>query len=138
MKNNYIQIQGWMVSELNLSGNQLITYALIYGFSQDGNSEFTGSINYLCRWLGCSRPTAIKALKELTELNLVDKVQVENNNIVFNKYSANIIDLNNDSRGSKETLPPVKKLNGGSKETLPNNTIYNTRDIYIGKSEKFR
>ena len=30
----YITIQGWMVNELNLKGNSLIIYSIIYGFSQ--------------------------------------------------------------------------------------------------------
>ena len=35
MKNeNYITIQGWMVNELKLTGNDLICYALIYGFTK--------------------------------------------------------------------------------------------------------
>lgn len=38
---NFIAIQGFMVKELGLSGNELIAYALIYGFSQDNESEFS-------------------------------------------------------------------------------------------------
>jgi len=45
---DYIVIQGWMINELKLSGNDLLTYSLIYGFSKDGQSEYTGSIKYLC------------------------------------------------------------------------------------------
>ena len=44
---NYINIQAWMVKELNLTGNDLICYALIYGFSQDGETEFKGSLSYI-------------------------------------------------------------------------------------------
>ena len=29
---NFIAIQGWMINELQLKGNDLIVYALIYGF----------------------------------------------------------------------------------------------------------
>ena len=43
----YIAIQDWMISDLQLKGNELLTYALIYGFSQDGESEFKGSLKYL-------------------------------------------------------------------------------------------
>ena len=31
---NYVVIQGWMVNELNLKGNDLMVYAIIYGFTQ--------------------------------------------------------------------------------------------------------
>lgn len=127
MKNeNYINIQGWMINDLKLSGNKLIIYAIIYGFSQDGKSEFTGSLNYLSKSINSTKPTVIKILKELVESGLLWKRVEVVNNINFNAYSVNL-------EGSKETLPLVKKLNGGgkeillggSKETLPNNTIIN-------------
>ena len=35
---NYIVIQGWMVNELNLKGNDLLVFALIYGFTRDGRT----------------------------------------------------------------------------------------------------
>lgn len=31
---NHIVIEGWMVTKLKLVGNELIIFALIYGFSQ--------------------------------------------------------------------------------------------------------
>ena len=125
MKDNYLVIQGWMVSELNLSGNDLLTYALIYGFSQDGETEFTGSINYLCKCLNCSRPTAIKSLKFLTEKNLIVKNVNTINGVSFNRYKISLWVVKNLNRGSKETLP------GGSKETLPNNTTINNTNNNI-------
>jgi len=130
---NYVQIQGWMISKLNLSGNELIAYALIYGFSQDQESEFTGSINYLCTWLSVSRPTAIKVLKSLSNKNLIQKSQITVNNVTFNKYKISLGVVNKLYGGSKETLL------GGSKETLPNNTnIYNTNNKDMPTLEDFK
>jgi hypothetical protein len=133
MRNNYIVIQGWMITDLNLNGSSLLTFALIYGFSQDGNSEFTGSINYVCKWLNCSRPTAMKALKELCEMDLIVKSELVVNGVTFNRYKISLEGVKKLYTGSKETLQ------GGSKETLPNNTtLYNTNnniDIVIPKSE---
>lgn len=34
-KGSYLTIQDWMVTDLHLKGNELLAYALIYGFSQD-------------------------------------------------------------------------------------------------------
>ena len=62
---NYFQISGWMLNRLQLKGICLEVYAIIYGFSQDGESEYTGSISYLCDFTGTSRPTVINALKNL-------------------------------------------------------------------------
>jgi hypothetical protein len=130
MKNNYLVIQGFMVSELNLSGNDLLTYALIYGFSQDGETEFTGSINYLCKWLNCSRPTAIKSLKFLTEKSLIVKSVNTINGVNFNRYKISLWVVKNLNWGSKESLL------GGSKETLPNNTTINNTNNNIEERKK--
>ena len=118
--NNYIVVSGWMASRLELKGNALIVFALIYGFSQDGESEFEGSINYMCNWLNCSRPTVSKALSELVERNLLIKRVEVLNNVTFNRYKVNLPYVKEICEGSKETLPGVaKNLYGGSKETLP-------------------
>jgi hypothetical protein len=63
--NNFISIQGWMRTRLNLKGNELLIYALIYGFSQDGNSRFTGSRKYIAEWCGCSLDTVDRSLSSL-------------------------------------------------------------------------
>lgn len=121
---NYLHISGWMVNRLKLKGNTLMTFAIIYGFSQDGESEFTGSISYLCDWLNCSRPTVSKALDELVEKQLILKTQIEKNRVKFNTYKVNLPVVKKLYGGSKETLQGSKEsLQGGSKETLPNNTI---------------
>ena len=135
---NYIQIQGWMVSDLRLRGNHLIAYALIYGFSQDGKSQFTGSLNYVSKWLNCARGTAIKVLKDLTDRKLLIKEQVTVNSVTFNRYSAKFPNV-----GSAEIEPPVQNLyqgsveegNGGSAISTPNNTIINNTN-YKHSSEK--
>ena len=63
---NYYQIQGWMINRLGLKGVSLSVYAIIYGFSQDGENEYTGSLQYLCDFCGgVSKPTIINALKSL-------------------------------------------------------------------------
>jgi hypothetical protein len=131
---NYIVIQGWMVTRLKLSGSELMTFALVYGFSQDGESEFTGSISYICEWLNCSRPTVSKALDNLVQKNLLIKKTENINGVTFNRYKISLQDVKNIYGGSKETLQGVvKNLYGGSKESLHNNTIYNNKNnkVYI-------
>lgn len=121
---NFITIQGWMRNELNLKGNELMVYALIYGFSQDDESRFTGSVNYIADWIGSSRQTVHNILKSLCEKNFVDKHEQYHNGIKFCSY---------------RTLHPVKKfdkgvsknLTGGCQKTLHNNIENNNiKDIY--------
>ena len=35
---NFYTVFGWMLNELNLRGSDLVVYAIIYSFSQDGES----------------------------------------------------------------------------------------------------
>lgn len=70
---NYISIQGWMRTELNLSGNDLLVYAVIYSFSQDGESYFNGSLQYLADWCGATKQGVIKNIKNLTDKGLIGK-----------------------------------------------------------------
>ena len=120
---NYYTITGFMINRLGLKGVPLNVYALIYGFSQDGASEFTGSLQYLCDFCGgVSKPTIIKALKELTEAGFIIRREEYVNSLCFPRYKANLPLLKNFNGGSKETLTGVvKNFNGGGKETLPNN-----------------
>ena len=46
-RDNYILIAGWMITDLHLKGNELIVFAIIYGFSQDGVGTFNGSLQYI-------------------------------------------------------------------------------------------
>lgn len=85
---NYISIQSWMVKELNLTGNDLICYALIYGFSQDGQSEFNGSLSYIAEWLNTSRQTARLIVKRLVDNGVIEKRDTVINGVKFCRYVA--------------------------------------------------
>ena len=85
---NFIVIQGFMVKELELTGNELIAYALVYGFSQDDESEFKGSLNYVAEWLNCSRTTAFNLLNKLADDGFIKKTEKTINGVKFCNYSA--------------------------------------------------
>lgn len=129
MKNNYIVIQSWMCSDLNLKGNDLLIYALIYGFSQDGESVFNGSRSYIAETLNISLPTVDKALNNLISSNLIEKISNTVNNVTFNSYRVlkNFI-------GSKESLLPLKNLDPINNNI--NNNINNKDNIKNNKNNK--
>lgn len=117
---NYIAIQGFMVKKLGLTGNELIAYALVYGFSQDGESKFKGSLNYVAEWLNCSKTTAFNLLNKLADDGFIKKTEKLINGVKFCNYSA--IKLNDEElkeikakkqdRKEKEKLErSLKKLN---------------------------
>lgn len=87
--NNFITIQGWMRNQLNLKGYELIVYALIYGFSQDGNSKFSGTRRYIAEWCGCSMKTVDNTLASLLAKQLIVKHEKYVNGIRMCDYTAN-------------------------------------------------
>ncbi|MDO5549426.1 MAG: helix-turn-helix domain-containing protein [Eubacteriales bacterium] len=85
---NYILLMGWMVNDLHLKGNELLVYAIIYGFSQDGVGEFAGSLKYLSDWLNITRQTVINTLKSLEDRKLVVKNKQVINGVQIARYRA--------------------------------------------------
>ena len=83
---NFIAIQGWMVSELGLKGNSLLIYAIIYGFSQAEGQVFTGSLQYLADWTNSTRQGALRILKNLIEAGLIIKKEKIVNGVKFCEY----------------------------------------------------
>ena len=112
---NFVVVQGWMCNELELKGNELLIFAMIHGFSQDGVSKFHGGRKYIAETFNISLPTVDKALQNLVEKSYINKEEsgdFTNPNI----YWVNFDVVKKLYEGSKETL------HGGSKETLLNNT----------------
>ena len=137
-KEYYIHIQWWMAQRLKLSGNELLTYAIVYGFSQDGESAFLGSSKYVSYALRVSRPTAIKALDSLTSKGLIIKTQEKINDVVFNRYKANLQVIKDFDRPYKESLQGGSKesLQWGYKETLHSNKYKELNNKELNKESK--
>ena len=127
---NYVMLLGWMRTELNLKGNELNLYAIIYGFTQDGETEFSGSIRYMQEWLGAeSKQTVFNTLDKLIKKGLVQKRTEVVNGIKHNYYLAA-------PRGSLKIRPPqsnfytrvVQNLDHPSPNFRPNNIEDNIED----------
>ena len=125
---NYINIPGWAVTRLGLKGNELLVYAIIYGFSQDGETRFTGSLQYLADWTNSTKQSCIKCLKSLVEKGYIAKHENIVNGVKFCEYKAVIsksMVVNKVEQGSKQSLT------GGIKQSLPNILDNNTIDNNI-------
>lgn len=124
-RTNYITLMGWMFSDLGLKSNEALIYGLIYGFCQDGKSEFTGSLSYIQNTLNLSRNTVISCLKGLELKNHIVKRTIdERKHFTYNAYSLGSSISALGSAKNDNTL--VQKLTEGSAKTAPNNTINNT------------
>ena len=85
-RDSYIVIQSFMRSELELKGNELIIYALIYGFCQSEGHSFHGSRQYISDWTGCSLSTVSNVLAGLVDCGLLVKSETVVNGVTFNSY----------------------------------------------------
>lgn len=118
---NFVQIAGWMITDLNLSGSELLCYAIIYGFSQDEKSLFMGSLKYLMGWMNVSQPTVLAALDKLMKKGYIKKIEEIKNNVKYCYYMAFNRDTIKAKGGTKEILVPTKN-------TLDNNIDNNNTD----------
>ena len=123
---NYILIQGWMRTEMGLSGAALMVYATIYGFSQTGNCYYSGSIDYLAEWAGVKRRQVISILKDLTESGYIEKNEVGYNRF---RYRTDREMVKNARREwcKNDTIDGAKMTPDGAKMT-PNKYIYNNNN----------
>ena len=112
---NYVVIQSFMVKDLGLKGNELLIYAIIYGFSQN-EQRFNGSLQYLADWTNCSKQTVQATLKSLCEKGFLEKFVYENNQVRFCEYQANFLG------GMQKTCIPVQETcMGGMQNSCTNN-----------------
>lgn len=110
-------IYDWMGSKdiLNLKGHKKELFALIYSFSKDGNNTYHGSLNYLSRTIGATKPTIIKYLDELEKDNLIIK-KSKNDGVTKNEYFVNL------SVVKEIYLSVVKSFDSSSKGILPDSS----------------
>ncbi len=147
--NSYYIVYGWMQNRLKLKGTALQLYAVIYGFSRDGESECSGSLAYLAETTGCTRQTVLNHLTKLEKQGYIQKRQSrDNDGGMRNHYKVNLAvveqtesfpqdvengcEKNVESKAEKPKnfTPGVKKLqspcsknqNAPSQKTRPNNT----------------
>lgn len=134
---NYINIAGWMGNRLGLRGNELLCFAIIYGFSQDGESQFKGNLTFLSECMFCSQPTTLLCISKLLRLDLIRKEEVMVNGKKRCYYSTTVtfdngelVYIEPEENTTKESLAVTTKetLAKTTKESLvKNNNIYNNK-----------
>ena len=133
---NYVVVQGWMVTDLKLSGNELLIYAIIYGFSQSETECYCGGIQYLTEWVNATSRTVINALNSLIKKELVKKTVVEKGGVKRSKYSA-LAGSENFSSGSENfSHGGSENFSSGSENFSHNNNRYNYKDPKYNDNKK--
>ena len=142
---NYFVVNGWMINKLNLSGTELMTFAIIYGFCQHDNmqGEFRGSLQYLADFTGSTKATIIKVLKSLGQKGYINKSEYYQNNVKFCTYKINTTVVNNYIGGIKNIpgggiencIGGIKNIPGGGIFSIPGGGIKNIpNNIYINNN----
>lgn len=130
-KNNYIHVPGFAIVELQLSGNELLCYSLIYGFSQDEESEFNGSLTYVASALNVTKQNAKRVIDRLIEKGLIEKREIFFSGVKFCKYVANRCpEVETDMPLSKQQRPVAETATPLVIKSATNNNIIinNNRD----------
>lgn len=124
----YFTVHQFMIKELKLKNNQLMIYALIYGFSRNGDGCWHGSLDSLTDYVGITVQGAIKVLKALESKGLINKKVIYKDNVKRCEYTANFRPkrvLNKVDKGTKQSLEGYStKFRGGTKQSLGNNISY--------------
>lgn len=100
----YVSLKGWMIKDLNLEGNDLISFAVIHQFSQ-GNQIYYGGYEFLEQW-GMSRRTAQRCVKKLLEKDLLLREEVANGKMILKSrvtVDASLVNLSQ-SAGQNDPL----------------------------------
>lgn len=85
MSSGYTTIPDWML-ELDLDAHETIILAVIYGFSQDGESTYKGTQKYLAGKAKCSMRKVANALGSLVEKKLIEKIDIDIRGIHLCEY----------------------------------------------------
>lgn len=141
-----IFLEGWMAEKLDLKGNELITFALIHGFSQKEGHTYHGSAQYIADWTGTSKRTVFNILNSLVDKGYIKRTNEIRNNVTFVHYESmiKVLDekispvVNNDNTSDEKISLGDENSSLGSEKISSNNinnNISNNKDIkeYISK-----
>lgn len=140
MKDRFVNIQEWML-QFGLKPSELIAFAIVFGFSQDGKSTFKGGLDYICSWLGTSKNTACATMNALVEKKLIDKIEHTTGSIKVCEYRVSKIlrrTKNLDGSRTKNLYGTIQKTcmkketkeNKETKEPIANNSLNDIMSRY--------
>ncbi|HAU84216.1 MAG TPA: hypothetical protein DCW90_01500 [Lachnospiraceae bacterium] len=116
----YTVVQDWML-DFGFDLTSTFVYAIIYGFSQDGESVFQGTQKWLAEKCNCSKDTIKRILKNLTQKGFLIKLDREINGVTFCDYKA--------------AIPKCTSHEQNAPTPGANCTTHNTKDNYIYKEK---
>lgn len=117
-KNDYICVQAPMISDLNLAGkNELLLFAMIWGYSKDGKSTCRVSLSYMQKWLKTSHSAVVRTLNDLEEAGYINRHEYLEGKVKCNEYTTNYDELlARAAQGEYISLEATKKAKKASKK----------------------
>lgn len=116
---------------------ETVILSVIFGFSQDGESMFHGSLKYLQRKAKCSRNKVVKSLAHLVNLGFVEKADHIINGVKFCEYRCTFTEI----PSTHGVLGSTHEVLGGSTHGVPNiidiNIKRNNKDTNTVHAPKF-
>lgn len=111
MDKTYTIIPDFML-DYDLTLTETVALAVIYGFCQDGKSDFHGSYSYLARKCKVTRRGAIKIVAHLDSLGLIQKEVSEFKGVKSCSIRVTFL-------GSEHSSPIVNTVHQGSEHSSP-------------------
>ena len=143
---SFFVVHDWMVKELKLKGNELLIYAVIYGFSKDGKKRCTASIQHMADLINSTKQGVQKNLNSLIIKGLIAKEKKGSAGKAVCEYYATELHrgiqhsctdtIQHSCIGGKQSCIGVcNTVTHRSKQSLPNNIDDNIEDsIYNNKN----
>lgn len=125
-----------MTGELGLKGNELLVYSVVNSFSQGRKGCFYGSLEDLAELVGCTKLSALNALKSLGNKGLINKAELYVDGVKKCAYSISNIYVEG---GIKSIPTQSKKYTEGGIKSIPtynkdNNKINNTTKVVSARA----
>lgn len=129
-KEQYIIIYDWMTEHLQLSGNERMIYALLYGYCKSAG-WCTVSQEKIAKRIGATTVGVTKAINNLLTKGYIERVEVKGRNGMAYQYNISM-----DKSTPKQSLPlnkvyPQTKLGGTPKQSwgvTPKQSLPNNKD----------
>lgn len=117
-KNDYICVQAPMISDLNLAGkNELLLFAMIWGYTKDGKSTCRVSLSYMEKWLKTSHSAVVRTLNDLEEAGYINRHIYHEGKVKCVEYTTNYEELlARAAQGEYISLEGAKKSKKTSKK----------------------
>ena len=131
---NFFRIEGWMRTELNLKGNELMAYALIYSFQTAYDKPFDGSQAYIAEWLGIKRGSVNRVVQSLEDKGILRAIPTRRGFVTFCSYDVLLdgsIAENINSTSHKMLQSPVTKCDSDQSQnvTVTSHNLLHKTDI---------